>query len=108
MVIARNSLREVGLPGWTQRSEMDEYGYYRELQAVHPGLHVALSDGYASKKVWDWNAIKRAWPQLRDRALEGGSDAIANDLVIDVEAEGTALPDGIRIPAKGRPRLTLQ
>lgn len=100
MAIARNALRETGVKGWAQRAEMDEAGWYRELGALSPSLLARLGNGYVQKKVWSWGAVKDAWPELRDRILEDGSDAIVDDLVGAVESAGPAL-DGIK-PARRR------
>ncbi|MEY9718786.1 LPD38 domain-containing protein [Sinorhizobium fredii] len=104
MVIARNALREAGVSGWAQRSEIDETGYYRELEALNPALIDRLGSGYAGKKVWNWEALKSAWPSLRDRLLEDGSEALVDDLVADVESEGLAV-DGVKAKRREKPEL---
>ncbi len=104
MVIARNALREAGVTGWAQRSEIDETGYYRELEALNPALIDRLGSGYAGKKVWSWEAVKSAWPELRDRLLEEGSAATLDDLVADVESRGFAV-DGVKAKRREKPEL---
>ncbi len=104
MVIARNALREAGVVGWAQRSEIDETGYYRELEALSPALIDRLGSGYAGKKVWSWSAVKSAWPELRGRLLEEGSAATVDDLVADVESQGLAV-DGVKAKRREKPEL---
>lgn len=104
MAIARNALKETGVEGWGQRTDMDEAGWYRELEAVSPALLERLGNGYTEKKVWSWEAVKRAWPELRDRVLEEGSAAIVDDLVADVESSGPAL-DGVKRTKRAKPDL---
>lgn len=104
MVIARNALREAGVVGWAQRSEVDETGYYRELEALNPALIDRLGSGYAGKKVWSWPAVKATWPELRGRLLEEGSAATVDDLVADVESQGLAV-DGVKAKRRVKPEL---
>jgi hypothetical protein len=105
MAVARNGLKEAGVIGWAQRDEMDETGFYRELEAVNPALLERLGNGYVTKKVWRWDAIKSAWPSLRDRVLEDGSNADVFDLVADVQSQGFAL-EGEKIKRPEKQTLT--
>ncbi|MEK1925192.1 MAG: LPD38 domain-containing protein [Rhizobium giardinii] len=104
MAMARNGLKEAGVAGWAQRSEIDETTFYRELEAVSPALSRRLGDAFAEKRVWDFEAVKEAWPELKARALENGSSAFTADLVATVKASGLAL-DGEKRGRKAKPEL---
>ncbi|MFK0330910.1 LPD38 domain-containing protein [Rhizobium sp. NPDC090275] len=104
MAMARNGLKTTGVAGWEQRTEMDEDGFYRELEAVNPDLARRLGDAFADKRVWKLDAIKEAWPELKARALDAGSDAFTGDLVAEVKSAGLAL-DGDKRKRKKRPEL---
>jgi hypothetical protein len=107
MATTRNALIASGVRGWAQKAEIAEDGFYRELEALAPEVAQALADAYATSKVWDWQAVKTAWPDLRARALADGSAAMTEDLVAVTEAAGLALPQGIRQKRAGRPDLVL-
>lgn len=107
MAMARNALALTGVPGWSQRGEIQEDGFYRELAAVSPEVAQRLADGFATKKVWSYEAIKEAWPDLRNRVLEEGSAAPVLDLVGQVEVAGTPIEGGLKIRRKKKPALTL-
>ncbi len=104
MAMARNGLKETGVAGWAQRSEIDENTFYRELEAVSPALAQRLGDAFATNKVWSFDAVKQAWPELKARALSDGSSAFTADLVADVKASGLAL-DGEKRGRKAKPEL---
>lgn len=106
MAMARNALMLTGVPGWAQRSPIDEAGFYRELEALSPALLQRLGDGFTTNRVWSYDAVAEAWPDLRARILEEGSGAPVLDLVARVEAQGPAV-QGFRIKRKERPGLTL-
>lgn len=105
MAMTRNALAVTGVPGWAQRSEIPEDGFYRELEAVSPELAQRLADGFTTNKVWTFEAVKEAWPDLRLRVLEEGSTAPVLDLVGGVEAGGNPLEGGMRIKRKKKPAL---
>jgi hypothetical protein len=104
MAMARNALKETGVAGWAQRTEIPEDGYYRELEAINPRLAERLGSAFAQNKVWTSDAVNETWPELRDRALADGSDTFAGDLVAQVQAGGLAL-DGEKRKKKPRPVL---
>ena len=104
MAMARNGLKEAGVAGWAQRSEIDEETFYRELEATSPEVAARLGDAFAEKRVWNLSAVKAAWPELRERALQDGSNAFTGDLVAIVKASGLAL-DGRKRGRKKKPEL---
>src|SRR5690606_17770182 len=106
MAIARNALVTIGEPGWAQRDIIDEDGFYRELEAVSPELAQRLADAFTTDKVWRFDAVAEAWPDLRLRLLEEGGQAIVKDIVVQVEGEGPAL-QGMKIKRRERPVLEL-
>lgn len=108
MATARNALVLTGVSGWAQRDEIPEDGFYRELAAAAPQVAQRLADGYATKKVWSYDAIKEAWPELRARVLEEGSGAPVLDLVGQVEAGGNPLEGGMKIRRRKKPALVPQ
>lgn len=91
MAIARNSLVVTGEPGWTQREQMDEGGFYRELQALDPALLETLGALFAERKVADAQAVADAWPDYRQRLMQDGSQAMTYDLEVMVRAAGSPL-----------------
>ncbi|RUW38967.1 hypothetical protein EN739_12055 [Mesorhizobium sp. M2A.F.Ca.ET.017.03.2.1] len=105
MAMARNALALTGVPGWAQRQEIPEDGFYRELEAVSPDLAQRLADGFATNKVWTYEAVKEAWPDLRQRVLEEGSQAAVLDLVGEVQSAGNPLEGGMKIKRKKKPAL---
>ena len=104
MAEARNSLILMGVQGWKQLKPMDTAGYFRELRKVSPALYDALADQYATAKVLPADAVARTWPELRQRALQDGTDAITVDLEAEAGAAGYEL-GGIRIPRKSKPEV---
>ncbi|TGS86730.1 hypothetical protein EN817_17665 [Mesorhizobium sp. M3A.F.Ca.ET.174.01.1.1] len=105
MAMARNALALAGVPGWAQRQEIPEDGFYRELEAVSPDLAQRLADGFATNKVWTYEAVKEAWPDLRQRVLEEGSQAQVLDLVGEVQSAGNPIEGGAKIKRKQKPAL---
>lgn len=105
MAIARNALVTIGMDGWAQRQPIDEAGFYRELDAVDPGLLKTLGSLFAEKKVWSADAVEAAWPELRERLLSEGTAALTHDLVAVVEAKGLAIPGGLKRPKQAGPTL---
>ncbi|WP_281928492.1 LPD38 domain-containing protein [Roseibium album] len=105
MAIARNGLKLTGVDGWRQREDIDEDGFYRELEAIDPALLETLGSLYAEKKVWSFAAIEDAWPELQTRLLSEGTEALTVDLVRSVEAEGFAIAGGMKRPKKEKPSL---
>ncbi|TPM06759.1 MULTISPECIES: LPD38 domain-containing protein [unclassified Mesorhizobium] len=105
MAMARNALALTGVPGWAQRHEIPEDGFYRELDAVSPELTQRLADGFATNKVWSYDAVKQAWPDLRQRVLAEGSAAPVLDLVGEVQSAGNPLDGGTKIKRKQKPAL---
>ncbi|MEP1571581.1 LPD38 domain-containing protein [Roseibium album] len=105
MAIARNGLKLTGVDGWKQRKDIEEDGFYRELEAIDPALLETLGSLYAEKKVWSFAAIEQAWPELQTRLLSEGTEALTVDLVRGVEAEGFAIAGGIRRSKELKPVL---
>lgn len=105
MAIARNALGLTGVPGWAQRDEIPEDGFYREIEAVSPDLLQRLADGFATKNVWAYEGVKEAWPELRQRVLAEGSRAPVLDLVGIVQASGAPISGGTKIKRKGKPEM---
>ncbi|MBZ9856761.1 hypothetical protein LB566_23495 [Mesorhizobium sp. CA13] len=105
MAMARNALALTGVPGWAQRQEIPEDGFYRELAAVSPELTQRLADAFHTKKVWTYDAVKEAWPDLRQRVLDEGSRAPVLDLVGQVQAAGNPIEGGMKIKRKQKPAL---
>lgn len=104
MALARNALKTTGIAGWAQRRPMDEEGFYRELEALDPKLLERLGSGYTEKKVWKADAIEKAWPELRDRVLAEGSDAVTADLAAVVKGAGPAL-FGLKPLKQAKPKI---
>lgn len=105
MAITRNALRMAGVEGWAQRTDIDEDGFYRELEAVDPALLQTLGSLYAEKKVWSAEAVERTWPDLQERLLSEGTSALTLDLVAGVEAEGYAIFGGLKRPKPTKPEV---
>ncbi|TYC65662.1 hypothetical protein FMN63_25095 [Stappia sp. BW2] len=105
MAISRNALMATGIEGWAQRTPIDEMGFYRELEAIDPALLETLGSLFAEKKVWSFDAVQRAWPELQARLLSDGSDALTIDLVASVEAEGFAISSGLKRPEASKPQV---
>lgn len=105
MAMSRNALALAGEPGWAQREEIPEDGFYRELEAVSPDLAQRLADGFATSKIWTFDAVREAWPELQKRVLAEGSSALVLDLVGQVEAGGNPIGGGLRIRRKEKPEL---
>ncbi|MEQ9245911.1 MAG: LPD38 domain-containing protein, partial [Nitratireductor sp.] len=106
MAIARNALVVMGEPGWAQRDIIPEDGFYKELEALSPALLGRLGDGYTTSRVWSFDAIQAAWPELRERLMREGGTALVADLVGRVEAVGPSV-GGMKIRRKDRPVLDL-
>uniref|UniRef100_UPI003BA88B5F LPD38 domain-containing protein n=1 Tax=Stappia sp. TaxID=1870903 RepID=UPI003BA88B5F len=105
MAISRNALVAVGEEGWVQRDPIDEGGFYRELDAIDPDLLRTLGSIFAEKRVWRADAVEAAWPDLRERLLANGTDALTADLVAEVEAAGLAIEGALKRPKADRPRV---
>jgi hypothetical protein len=85
MIEARNSLVVMGVPGWKQKTMMETASLYEDLRATSAELADELEARMVKKKVYDFEAVREAWPEVKARVLEEGKDADFSDILAGME-----------------------
>lgn len=85
MIEARNSLIVMGVPGWQQKTMMETASLYEDIRSTSPELADELEARMKEKKVYDFDAVREAWPDVKARVLEDGKDADFSDLLVGME-----------------------
>jgi hypothetical protein len=78
---ARNALIVIGEPGWGQREIFETDSLTNELHDALPDLAEEFDARIDKKKIYDFQAVKDGWPDLKDRLLQDRQDAELSDLV---------------------------
>lgn len=85
MIEARNSLVVMGVPGWKQKTLMETASLYEDLRTTSPELADEMEARMVKKKVYDFEAVREAWPDVKARVLEDGKDADFSDILAGME-----------------------
>lgn len=106
---ARNAQVVLGKPGWANAGEMRTEGLWKELRAASPDvadeLEYRLTHG--KHKVYSYDAVKAAWPQVKQHLLTEDPGTSLASFRSDVKGGGDPVPpaqqpDGVRPPGMMR------
>lgn len=81
MIEARNALVTIGTPGWAQKQLMETESLMEDLRTTSPELAEEMTQRMEKKKVYDFEAVREVWPEVKNRILEDRQDAYFDDLV---------------------------
>lgn len=82
---ARNALITVDVSGWRQRDYSDTESLKHDLELSLPDVYEELLARYERAKVYDDQAVRELWPEVKERALTDRLDAAFDDLVAGVK-----------------------
>ncbi len=99
----RNALVVVGEPGYASRQVLDPNDTMDKIRAISPVIADEIATRYATAKVYSVEAVRKAWPQLRDRVVRDGSEADVRELAFDAKADGYQF-NGTKAKRPGIPR----
>jgi hypothetical protein len=85
---ARNALIVTGATGWEQKDIMATDQLLAELRAASPEVADEFEARLAGgrNKVYSFEAVKKLWPEARDRLVRGYGDAELTDLIAEAGA----------------------
>jgi N12 class adenine-specific DNA methylase len=88
---ARNALVATGHWGWAQKTIVQTDELYKVLAAVSPDLAAEVSDRLSSKggrdKIYDFETVRKQWPEVKALLLKDGANADLSDLRGDAKSE---------------------
>jgi hypothetical protein len=99
----RNALVILGEPGYANRPVLDPNDTMAKIRAISPVIADEIATRYATAKVYSTDAVRKAWPQLRDRLVRNGTEADVKELSYDAKAAGYQF-EGTKAPRPGIPR----
>jgi hypothetical protein len=103
----RNALVILGEPGYVGRPVLDTRDTMTKIRAASPEVANEIATRYATAKIYTTDAVRQAWPILRDEVKRHGSDADVRDLAYDAKAEGYEF-GGERVKKQQKRRVTVQ
>jgi hypothetical protein len=77
----RNTMIATGQPGWRDKEVLPLEPTLDMLLAVAPDVYDEYQRRYAKAKIYDAQSVYDYWPDVRDRLVSDGPDAILTDAV---------------------------
>lgn len=77
----RNSLVYMDVPGWAGKNTMDVQTSVDLLRAVNPAVADEFARRVAKAKIYPQALIEENWPDVRDRLILDGEDALLDDVL---------------------------
>lgn len=87
MIEARNALVVKGVPGWQQKTLMETESLYEDLRTTSAELADEVEARMEKKKVYDFDEVREAWPEVKARILEDRQDADFSDILAGMGVE---------------------
>lgn len=78
----RNALIYMKAPGWADKAPMSMDETLGVIEAIDPRVAEELSRRIAKKKVIPSDVIAGYWPEVKDRLLSEGADAVLDDILL--------------------------
>jgi hypothetical protein len=82
---ARNALVTLGVPGWQQKTLMETASLYEDIRSTSPELADEIEARMTKKKVYDFDAVREAWPEVKERILLDRQEADFSDITMGME-----------------------
>ncbi len=84
----RNAFVAVGQPGYQGRPIFDVHDYMDVIRKVSPAVADEIATRYSTAKIYSFDAIREAWPELRQEITRYGTDANIRSLTSHTKARG--------------------
>lgn len=79
---ARNALKTIETPRWAELDYGDTESLRAELRALSPEVADELEARMEAKTIYDDQAVRESWPEVKSRVLQDRSEADFGDLVM--------------------------
>lgn len=104
----RNAFAIVGEPGYAGKQVFDTNGPMEMIRHYAPNVADEIGKRYAAAKIYTTDAVREAWPQLRDEIVANGTDARLSGITARARSQGyefgsmrTKKPASVRQPIAG-------
>lgn len=101
----RNALVMTAEPGYDNQRIMSTDDQFAVIKTISPEVAADVAARYSEKKIRPEAQVAEAWPQVQQRILQDGGDAILSDLAAAAAADGYAFGEAVRVkkPKPARP-----
>ncbi len=84
----RNAFVIMGEKGYEGRPMYDPQDVMDTIRSIAPTVADEIATRYATSKIYTTDAVRQAWPKLRDELIRYGTDAEIRGLASDARIEG--------------------
>lgn len=106
----RNAFVVVGQKGYEGRPILDVNDQMDLIRKVSPSVAKEIETRYATAKIYNFEAVRDAWPELQQEVIRNGSEARIGRLTSRARAQGYEFrgqrakrPGPVRAPIPGQP-----